>query len=148
VGLVEDVGHGPVAIDTAAFIYFMEEHDAFLPVIAPLFEAIDAGHVRAITSALTLLEVLVVPFRSGNSALASRYEQLLTRSRGLRMVELERDQLRAAAQLRAVHPSLRTPDAIQLAAAATHRCIAIVTNDRSMPELPGLRVLQLSSYRS
>ena len=146
-GLVEDAGHGPVAVDTAVFIYFMEEHGAFLPLVAPLFEAIDAGHLRAVTSALTLLEVLVVPFRSGNSALAGRYEQLLTRSRGLRMIYLDRDQLRAAAQLRAVHPTLRAPDAIQLAAAATHECTAIVTNDRSMPELPGLRVLQLGTYR-
>ncbi|MGK2860056.1 MAG: type II toxin-antitoxin system VapC family toxin [Thermoanaerobaculia bacterium] len=111
------------------------------------FEAIDAGSVRAVTSALTLLELFVVPLRSGNSTFASRYEQLLSRSRGLQIVDIDREQLRAAAQLRAVHPTLRTPNAIQLVAAATHRCTAIVTNDRSMPDLAGLRVLQLGNYR-
>lgn len=79
-GLVDDVGRGPVAVDTAVFIYFMEENEAFLPLVAPLFEAMDAGRLSAITSALTLLEVLVVALRAGNSLLAGRYEQLLTRS--------------------------------------------------------------------
>jgi hypothetical protein len=41
---------------------------------------------RGFTSALTLLEVMVVPYRAGNTALAERYEHLLMRSRAdLRM---------------------------------------------------------------
>jgi hypothetical protein len=32
--LIEDVGAGPVGLDTAIFIYFIEEHERFLPVIA------------------------------------------------------------------------------------------------------------------
>lgn len=31
-GLIEDVGGGPVALDTAPFIYFIEEHPRYLPV--------------------------------------------------------------------------------------------------------------------
>jgi len=41
----------------------------------------------------------------------------LTRSRGVRLVDLSRDQLRTAARLRAQHGGIRTPDALQLAAA-------------------------------
>jgi hypothetical protein len=37
---------------------------------------------------LTLLEVLVVPYRAGNRLLAERYEALLTRSRGIRLVDI------------------------------------------------------------
>ena len=32
-GLMADLGRGPVAIDTAIFIYFIEEHPKFLPLI-------------------------------------------------------------------------------------------------------------------
>src|SRR5437016_4924752 len=46
-------------------------------------------------SALTLLEVLVIPYRSGDHLLAGRYEALLTRSRGVHVVEISRDHLRA-----------------------------------------------------
>ena len=97
------------------------------------------------TSALTLLELLVVPYRAGNRPLAERYEALLTRSRGIRIVELTRDQLRAAAQLRAV-TAVRTPDALQLVAALGTGSRTFVTNERRLPEVPGVRVLQLSSY--
>jgi hypothetical protein len=101
VGLMADLDGRMVGIDTAIFIYFIEEHPQFLPLIDPLFEAADAGSRELVTSALTLLEVLVVPYRAGNRVLADRYEALLTRSRGIRVIDLDRNQLRAAAQLRA-----------------------------------------------
>jgi uncharacterized protein len=63
----------------------------------------------------------------------------------LRIVDLGREQLRAAAQLRAV-TGVKTPDALQLVAALTVGCTAFLTNDRRLPEIPGLRVLQLASY--
>ena len=65
---------------------------------------------------MTLLETLVIPYRTGDLALAERYEALLARSRGLRLVDLDRPLLRAAAQLRAT-AGLKTPDALQIAAA-------------------------------
>ena len=147
-GLIDDLGPGPVALDTVVFIYFMEEHREYVPVVAPLFEAIDRGLVAAVCSTLTLMEVLVVPFRAGNLALAQRYEALLTRSRGLRMIDLGRPLLRTAAQLRAVHAGLRTPDALQISTALVGGCRSFLTNDRRLPALPGLRVVQLEAYRA
>jgi predicted nucleic acid-binding protein len=145
VGLIADVAPGPVAVDTAVFIYLIEEETRFLPHILPLFMAADQGDRVLVTSALTLLEVLVVPYRAGNRQLAERYERLLTSSRGVRMVELTRDQLRAAAQLRAA-TGLKTPDALQLVAALGAGCKTFVTNDRRLPSISGLQVIQLSSY--
>jgi predicted nucleic acid-binding protein len=139
------VGEGPVAVDTAAFIYMIEENPRYLPVLRPLFAAADAGELTLVTSAVTLLEVLVVPYRAGNMALAERYEAILTRSRSVLLSEIDRGQLRAAGQLRAV-TGVRTPDALQLAAALAARCTAFVTNDRRLPDLPGLRILQLADY--
>lgn len=140
-----DLGAGAVGVDTAIFIYFIEEQPQFLPLIEPLFKAVDEGRQKIITSALTLLEVLVVPYRSGNRLLADRYEALLTRSRGVRVVDLTRELLRGAAQLRAV-TSVKTPDAIQLVAALTAGCTTFLTNDRRLPLIPGLRIVQLNSY--
>ncbi len=145
-GLIREIGDGPLALDTVAFIYFIEEHQRFLPVLDPVFAAIDQGRLPAIASSLTLLEVLVVPYRAGNVPLAERYEQVLTRSRGLRLIDIDRTQLRAAAQLRAVHAGLRTPDAIQVSAALSGGCSALLTNDRELPAVPGLRILQLKDF--
>jgi predicted nucleic acid-binding protein len=139
------LGAGPVALDTAVFIYFIQEHERYLPVVAPLFRDADRGAREVVTSAVTLLEVLVVPYRSGDAPLAERYEALLTRGRGVRLVELDRGQLRAAAQLRAAY-RVRTPDAFQLAAAISRRCSSFVTNDRALPRIPGLKIVQLADH--
>ena len=144
-GLIDDLGKGDVAVDTSVFIYFIEEEPRFLPIIRPLFVEADRGKRRLVTSALTLLEVLVVPYRAGDTQLAERYEALLTRSRGVQLIDVTRDQLKAAAQLRAA-TVIRTPDALQVAAALAARCTAFVTNDRRLPRVTGLRVIELASY--
>jgi predicted nucleic acid-binding protein len=147
VGLMADLDGRIVGVDTAIFIYFIEEHPRFLPLIDPLFEDADAGGRELVTSALTLLEVLVVPYRAGNRVLADRYEALLTRSRGIRVIDLDRNQLRAAAQLRAT-TGVKTPDALQMVAALAAGATTFLTNDRRLPHIPGLRGVPLESYAS
>src|SRR5215470_8332922 len=144
-GLTADIGRGPVGVDTSIFIYFIEEHPMFLPLLLPFFREIDEGRKELVTSALTLLEVLVVPYRPGDHLLAGRYEAILTRSRGIKVADISRDHLRAAAQLRAA-TGVKTPDSLQLVAALAAKCSTFLTNDRDLPTLPGIRILQLNSY--
>lgn len=91
------------------------------------------------------METLVVPYRKGDLALARRYEAQLTRARGLLTVPLDLPLLRAAAHIRAT-ARVKTPDAIQLAAALGASCSAFVTNDRALPSIGGLRVVQLREH--
>jgi len=142
--LIEDLRPGPVALDTQVFIYFIEEDPRFIGVVDALFRAIDAGALRAVTSAVTLLECLVVPYRTKNRRLAQRYEALLTGSRGLLLVDLDRALVRTAAELRATF-GLKTPDALQIAAALRVEATAFVTSDRRLPAVPGLEIVQLAS---
>lgn len=143
--MIAELGPGPVCLDTTAFIYFIEAHPRFAPVLLPVFQEADRGRREIVTSALTLLEVLVVPYRAGNRALAERYEHLLSRARGLKLAPISMDILRGAAQIRA-GTTARTPDAIQLATAIGHGCTSFVTNDRRLPAIQGIRVLNLSNY--
>lgn len=146
-GLLGDLGDGPVAVDTAIFIYFIEEDPKRLRVLLPLFEQADQGRRRIITSALTLLEVLVMAYRSSDRRLAEQYEQILSNSRGVRLVAITNEQLKAAAQIRAA-TRLKTPDALQLSAAIAMGCRVFLTNDRQLPGVAGIRILQLDSYAS
>ncbi|MGB6334785.1 MAG: PIN domain-containing protein, partial [Thermoanaerobaculia bacterium] len=131
-GLIEDIGEGPVGLDTAVFIYFIEEHPDYLPLVEALFQAVDEERLQAVTSTLTLLETLVVPYRTANVALAESYETILGHSRGLQLLDIDRRLSRYAAQLRAAL-GLKTPDALQIAAALGSGCTAFVTNDRALP---------------
>ena len=144
-GLTEDLGAGPVGLDTPPFIYFIEEHREYLPLVRPVFAAMTEGRIAGVTSALTLMETLVQPYRVGNAPLAGQYEALLTRSRGLHLHEVTSAVLRAAAQLRASH-NIKPPDAIHLATALMARCPVFLTNDRDLPIIPGIRILQVKSY--
>jgi predicted nucleic acid-binding protein len=146
VGLIEELPRTPVAVDASIFIYLVERHREYVDIVRPVFIAADKGERELVTSAVTLLEVLVVPLRTENHGLARDYQEVLTASRGIRLVDVDHTQLRAAAGLRAKH-GLRTPDALQLAAALTTGCAAFVTNDGRLRDLPGLRVLQLRDFR-
>lgn len=141
-GLSTRVGSGPVALDAAIFIYLVERHAEYGPIVRPLFVEADADARELVTSAITLVEVLVVPIRLRDAGLVARYEHILTRGRGLRLIDVDHGQLRTAAELRAEH-GVRTPDALQLAAALAGGCGAFVTNDRRIPAVPGLDVVQL-----
>ncbi len=39
---MDDLGRGPVGVDTALFIYLIEEHPRFPSVIEPLFSSADS----------------------------------------------------------------------------------------------------------
>jgi len=144
-GLIQEIGSGSVALDSVIFIYFIEEHPKYLPLVGAVFSGIDAERWQGVTSTITLLETLVVPYRRQRQDLAERYELLLSRSKGLRAIEIDRPLLRDAAKIRA-SLSIRTPDALQVAAALTAGCSCLLTNDRDLPEIPGLKVLQLEQY--
>lgn len=118
-----------IAFDTVLLIYYIEENPDYLPLADELFGAIDTGLARAITSVLTLQEVLVKPLREGQRELADRYRELLTNSANLMLHVVDQSICETAAQLRAKYNWLRTPDAIQIATAMKHGAQVIVTND-------------------
>lgn len=49
-GLTESIGDGPIALDSSIFIYFIEQHPRYAPVLRPLFERISGGKLPAVTS--------------------------------------------------------------------------------------------------
>ena len=112
-GLVEELRGQRVCIDTAPFIYFIEKNPVYLGILKPVFLEIDNGGIRAITSTVTLLEVLVQPSRAGDRTLARKYREILLFSEGLSTVEISHDLAEISARLRAKY-GIRTPDALQI----------------------------------
>jgi predicted nucleic acid-binding protein len=135
-----------VGLDTAPLIYFIEENQTYLETVRPFFEAMDWGEFSVVTSIITLLEVLVHPFRYGDTALAQQYRDILLSAEGLTTILLSQDIAEEAARLRATH-SIRTPDAIQMATAIHAGASSFLTNDDRLPALPELAVLVLDELR-
>ena len=136
-----------VSLDTTPLIYFIEENPTYLETVRPFFEAMDRGDFSVVTSIVTLLEVLVHPFRRGDVELAQQYRDILLNTEGLTTALLSQDIAEEAARLRAVH-NLRTPDAIQMATAIHEGASFFLTNDARLPSMPGLKVLVLDKLRA
>jgi predicted nucleic acid-binding protein len=126
-----------VLVDTAPWIYLLEDHAEFAPRFLGLFEAAERGQIQLALSTVTLAEVLTGPFKAGQTALAKRYETALG---AYQVVSLSAAVASLAAQLR-VQYRLKLPDAVQLASALQIGAAALVTHDRDFSAVQGLPVL-------
>ena len=126
-----------VLVDTAPWIYLLEDHAEFAPRFVGLFEAAERSQIQLALSTVTLAEVLTGPFKAGQTALARRYETALNQ---YQVVPMTPAVASLAAQLR-VQYRLKLPDAVQLASALDIGAAAMVTHDRDFSAVQGLPVL-------
>jgi predicted nucleic acid-binding protein len=144
-GLVDELRGLRVCIDTAPIIYFIENHESYLNILRPVFAEIDDGNIEAITSTITLLEVLVQPFRTKNESLAERYRDILLYSEGLTTFEILHEISELSSKLRAKY-SVKTPDAIQIAVGILHGANKFLTNDPVLKKVSDISVLVLDEF--
>lgn len=144
-GLVDELQGVRVCMDTAPIIYFIEKNPKYLGVLKPVFLEIDTGRIEAITSTITLLEVLVHPFRTKNDILAEKYRDILLYSAGLTTFEIFHEVSEMSSKLRAKY-SIRTPDAIQIAVGLLYRASKFLTNDSALKKVSEIDVLVLDDF--
>lgn len=133
---------GEVYADAQIPIYTTNAHPVYAPLVRPMWEAVAKGTIFAASSELTLLESLVGPLRSGDTASAAARENLW-RQKNTRLIGITEDVLREAARLRAIIPGLKTPDAIHAATALVHGCVMFITNDMGFRRVPNLPLVLL-----
>lgn len=131
-----------LGLDTAPIIYFVEANPRYDSLLVPVFQRISTGTLVGVTSVVSLTEALVYPLRLGRSDLAQQYQSLLQQSEYFELVDITPAIAEYAADLRARY-NLRTPDALQLAAAIRRGCDAFLTNDANLQRVGELRVLTL-----
>jgi predicted nucleic acid-binding protein len=129
-----------LGLDTAPFIYFIERNPTYIARARLVFAMIDAGLITGYSSVITLTEVLTHPLQSNDHAVASEYRSLLLGSQNLFLASITPAIAERAAVLRAQY-RLRTPDALQIAAAIEYDCDAFLTNDARLRRVNEIRVL-------
>ena len=141
---VRDLQTFPVlGIDTSIFIYHLESHPGYLPLTTKIFTSIECGEKAGLTSTISLMEITVRPLKLGFSDIARKHEVLLVNFPNLKIVDIDREAARQAAQLRAefaIHPA----DALQVGACLAHDVRVLITNDRRLIQLrPKIEVILL-----
>ncbi len=132
-----------VALDTNCFIYYFES-DYMAEKLIPLFEAIEAGFVKGLTSVLTISEILVKPMSMGLDEVCDEYVALLSTYPNLNIIPFNIDIAIRTAAVRAGY-NIKTPDAIQVASAIEEGASLFITNDLKLPETIGkLKIVLLS----
>ena len=132
-----------VSLDTNVFIYHIQESPEYL-ITTAIFDRIEKGVLKGYTTSISLLEVLVKPFKAGDQVLAKKYEDTLTTFPNLEVLSVDSDLAREAAYLRAKY-DLIAPDAIVAASALGKD--ALVTNDETFKVVKEIKVVLLNELK-
>jgi predicted nucleic acid-binding protein len=137
--------HKIIGLDTAPFIYYIEEVALYADLLDPVFGLMESRALGAVTSTVTLAEILTKPFVDKNFSLADDIKFTLKSFASLAVVPLDEKLAEAAALIRARY-TLRLPDAIQVAAAIQGEATLFLTNDKPVKKFDAIEVLVLSDY--
>lgn len=130
-------------IDTAPFIYFIEAHATFGPMMKAVFDAIGKGRIEAFSSVITVVEVLPKPIQAGNDKLVHSFLTHLKNGKNLILLDITSGIAERAGKLRGTYPALKSMDAIQIAAAIEAGADAFLTNDKHLKQISEIPVIIL-----
>ena len=133
-----------VFLDTAPLIYFIEGNSPHQAKLKDIFAALDKGEFTFVTSALTILEVLVQPIRKNRQDLVNQYKHILTTASGISIIEINTTIAFKAAELRAKY-NLKTPDSIQVAVALEHGANYFFTNDFRLKTVTEIEIITVQN---
>lgn len=136
--------HRRIALDTSIFIYHLEPNPKYLAYTDIIFSWLEAPDSRAITSTITMTELLVLPYREGDEQRADDFYGLLSTYPNLDWIAPNLEIVELAARIRGLY-RLRTPDALQAATAAHSQTTGLITNDAVFERVEGFQTLVLDS---
>lgn len=130
-----------IFLDTNFFIYLIQGTGPQSLRTKYLLNAFSFRRDEILTSVMSLGELLVQPIRAGDRALVQRYRMIL-RSPGITVLPFIENAAEAFARIRG-DKSIKPPDAIQLATAATAGCDLFLTNDQRLMSItiPGIHFI-------
>ena len=134
--------HARIGLDTSVFIYELDATPGYRELVGPIFQWIEGPRGHAVTSTVTMLELLAQPYRVGDLDRVNRFYASLSTYPNLDWIPHTLAIADQAARLRAMH-GLQTPDAIHGATALSARASGFITNDAAFRRVPELDVLLL-----
>lgn len=137
--------HHRIALDTSIFIYHLEANAKYLALTDCFFSWLESNASSAVTSVITMTELLVKPYRESDDETVDKCYTLLSTYPNLEWMSPTLEIADLAAEIRAIH-RLRTPDALQAATALHTNATAFVTNDSVFQRIRDLDVLILDDF--
>lgn len=137
--------HKRIAIDTCIFIYQWQAHPRYSPLTDIVFSSVERGDVIAVTSTISMTELLVHPYREHDPEKVGEVLGLFSTYPNLHWVAPQLEIAVRAAEIRAAY-RLQAPDALQAATAQHAEASALLTNDPIFKRVPAFETLVLDDY--
>jgi predicted nucleic acid-binding protein len=134
--------HRRIALDTSVFIYQLEANPRYVSLTDTIFSWLEQSRHTAVTSTITMTELLVQPYRDNDEHQVDEFYGLLSTYPNLDWVAPDLAIADIAASIRALH-RLRTPDALQAATAIQGSATGLVTNDSAFQRMNDFEVVML-----
>lgn len=131
-----------VYIDANAFIFFLDRHDRYFSVVAPIFQDCFKQRIFATTGAAAVAEVMVHPYRSGDAALIAHVKSFFNQKNFLTIAGHDIALFDTAAML-AGQRKMKLIDALHYATAQQNQCKFFLTNDHRISSSDSLTVIQI-----
>ena len=135
-----------VFIDTAPFIYFLENNPQYHKCVTLFFERCCEQEIELLTSAITIEEYCVYPYRTDNTELIAKFHSFLE-DMEIDIVPIDKEIARKAAEIRAKYRDFKAMDALQLAAATMTGCKLFLTNDKQLRQYSDVKCVVLDELR-
>jgi predicted nucleic acid-binding protein len=133
----KNFNHKLVVLDANIFIYQLQQNPKFGIRTKTIFDHLVEGQLKAVTSVLTLTEIL--SFRAPSPKLGS-LKKLFLGIPNLTIFDVTQEIAFEAAKIRREY-GFRTPDAIQLATAIKAKAKVFITNDYRLKSFKKIKVV-------
>jgi predicted nucleic acid-binding protein len=120
--------HRRIGLDTSVFIYQLEANSRYLELTDSVFSWLERTGHEAVTSTITMTELLVPSYRDKEEHRVDAFYGLLSPYPNLQWIAPDLETAGLAAKLRALY-RLRTPDALQAATVLRTHATGLITND-------------------
>ncbi len=137
--------HRRIALDTSVFIYQLEANARYLALTDSVFAWVERSGHEAVTSTITMTELLVPSYRDKDEHRVDAFYGLLSTYPNLQWIAPDLETADLAAKLRAGY-RLRTPDALQAATALRAQATGLITNDPIFARIGELEAAVLDQF--
>ena len=125
-----------VGIDTNVFIYYFQQHPQFGHKAKNVFQSVTRGEIRAITSIITLIELLSL---GGSDKDIEKLKTIYLQTPNLKTFDITQSISIEAARIRRNY-GYRIPDSIQLATSLYAKASVFITNDKRLQSFKEIKI--------
>lgn len=139
-------GSNKIFIDTAPFIYYLEKNPYYFDIARKFFDKCREEEIDMVTSAVTVEEYCVYPYRTQQLEYIENFEEFLN-NLNIDIINIDSSIAKQASRIRAQFKDFKSLDALQIAAGIVSGCDLFLTNDKQLCQERDIKCLTLDELK-